>query len=222
MMARVSAILAGDIVRMNQWADEFIARIKPQLTSPPEHEQDWFVHHLAGFVRRGDFTTMTEVIDAAEKGDPVAHCALDLVFHEMLDASETPPASLRDYHRRVSGTPTAQRGPVLIRRLPANIAFMALVRLACQTFSLPDGKKLPATRNREQRRAQKPCGCSVVADGLQRADIDVSESRLTNLWGQQGKIAILFVDAWLAGEPQKVPSDSAVHLGMTSSKNSYS
>ena len=134
----------------------------------------------------------------------------------MLKRSEMPPASLRDYHRRVSGTPTAQRGRFSYEDYRRNIGFMAMVRLACQTFSLP------ATRNRAQRRAQRPCGCSVVADRLQRADIDVSESRLTNLWGQQGKIAILFVDAWLAGEPQRSPSDPAVHLGMTGSKNSYS
>jgi hypothetical protein len=195
-------ILASDLARMNQWADKLVERIKLKLISPADREYEWFVHNLAGLLRGGDFETMTEVIEAAEQGaDPVAHAALDLVFHEMLDAGEMPTAALRDYHRRVSGAPMSQRGRFSYEDYRRNIGFMALVRLTCQVFSLP------ASRNREQRRSQRPCGCSVIAEGLQRGGIDVSESRLTNLWGQQGKIAMLFVDAWqdayLAGRVPK-------------------
>jgi hypothetical protein len=38
MLMTKQLIPASDVVRMNQWADEVIARIKPQLTSLPAHE----------------------------------------------------------------------------------------------------------------------------------------------------------------------------------------
>ena len=216
MTTRLRPILTSDLARMNRWADKLVERIKPKLTSPADREYEWFVHNLVGLIRRGDFKTMTGVIEAAEQGaDPVAHAALDLAFHEMLDAGQMPTVALRDYHRRVSSPP--KRGRFSYEDYRRNVGFMALVRLTCQAFSLPP------TRNREQRRSQRPCGCSVIAEGLQRGGIDVSESRLTNLWGQQGKIAMLFVDAWQAAYlADEFPSDSAVHLGLSGGKNSYS
>jgi hypothetical protein len=176
------------LTEMNRWADALVARVKPELTSSAEREVEWFVHDLMGYIRRGDFKIMTQAIAAAEQGDPVAHAALDRVFHEMLDAGEMPGAALRDYHRRASGAP--KQGRFSYEDYRRNAGFMVLVRLTCQTFSLP------ATRNREQRRARRPCGCSVIAEALQRTEINISESRLTNRWGRHGKIVTVYVDAW--------------------------
>jgi hypothetical protein len=57
-------------------------------------ELEWFVASLADYLRprRCDFQTITQAIEAADKGDSIAHRALDLVFHEMLDAGEMPGA----------------------------------------------------------------------------------------------------------------------------------
>jgi hypothetical protein len=50
-----------------------------------------------------------------------------------------------------------------------------------------------------------------VAAALERAGNEISESRLTNLWGQQGKITVLMVNAreaaYLSRSPQELWAD---------------
>jgi hypothetical protein len=57
---------------------------------------------------------------------------------------------------------------------------LLLMVFTCEIF------KLQPTRNRQAKRAGQPCGASLVAATVQRLGIDVSESRLTNLWGKNG------------------------------------
>jgi hypothetical protein len=187
----VSLIITGDVERMARWADRLVEQTKPRLTSPMEREYEYFVDSLANFIRdRGDdFKVITETIEAADQGDPVAYGALERRFHEILDEHRLPPGSLNDFMRRAGKKDS--RGRYGYEDYRRNVGLMVMVRLVCQAFSLPP------TRNREARRALRPCACSVVADALQRAGIDnVGESRLANLSGRQGKISTLMVDAW--------------------------
>jgi hypothetical protein len=188
----VKLIATDEITRINRWADELVAAFKPKLLSPPEREYEFFIDHLANFIRKhnDDFDIITQVIEAAEQDDPVAHGALERRFHQILDEHRLPPGCLNDYMRRASKEP--RRGRFSYEDYGRNIGFLIMVRLICQDCGLQP------TRNRASRRRRHPCGCSAISDACKRTRIDaleISESRLANLWGTQGKITELLVDA---------------------------
>jgi hypothetical protein len=98
-------------------ADELVERARPKLTVPAAGELEWFVTSLADYLRprRCDFQAITQTIEAADKGDPAAHGALDSVFHEMLDAGEMRAAA----GLSAPPQPGAPARPVRIRSLSA-------------------------------------------------------------------------------------------------------
>ena len=131
---------------------------------------------------RGELTDRQKVIDAARDGDDLSHDVLMAEFHGLLDEGIMPPASLRDYASRTEGHPRRGRGRVWYDDWRRNWGFMALIVLIGVEFNLNP------TRNRA---GEGPCAASIVAIALQRRGFKrVSESRLTNLWGQLGETAI--------------------------------
>jgi hypothetical protein len=72
-----------------------------------------------------------------------------------------------------------------------NVGLTIIVQLTCEAFNLRP------TRNREARRARRPCGCSIAAEALKRNGIDgLGEGRLVNLWAKHGKITVLMINDW--------------------------
>lgn len=149
--------------------------------------RDYLAAGLRERLRRG-LTDRQRVIDAALAGDDLSHDILMAEFDEMLDQNVLPPASLREYARQRDKHPKRGRGRVWYDDWRRNWAFCVLVAHMCLQFNLAP------TRNRA---TEGPCGASVVTIALQRRGFKrVSESRLTNLWGQLGDAAIELIALW--------------------------
>jgi hypothetical protein len=188
-MKRPSLPATVDEERMIGVFVKYVDRIRDKLVEPP---REWLEAQLRDHLRRGLIETQ-QVVEDAEAGDEIAHAALTRVYHEMLDAGEMPGATLRAYKARADLRPAPRRAAGAYAwhdNWRRDWGFMALICLACEAFNFNP------TRNRESRRARRPCGASVVAAALQRRSIDVSEARLTNLWSQQGKIAARYFALW--------------------------
>jgi hypothetical protein len=163
---------------MIQEAMALIARIEDKLTALP---REYIAAQLRERLRRG-LTDRQRVIDAAWDGDDLSHDVLMAEFHEMLDEGIMPPASLRAYAAQTDKHPKRGKGRVWYTDWRRNHGFMILLALVGEKFNLN------ATRSRS---TDSPCAASVLAIALQRRGFKrVSESRLTNLWGQLGEMAI--------------------------------
>jgi hypothetical protein len=141
-----------------------------------EASLEWLETTLRDFLRRGLIETL-KVIEAADQGDEIAHRALVCVFAEM----QAPPAQLKAYVERAAlqGPKTrkpGQHGPYDNWRRDIGIA--VLVYWVRQQFGLSP------TRNRESRRARRPSASSVVAAAMRRNGIEISESRVQNIWSR--------------------------------------
>lgn len=166
----------------------------------PEKSEDsrkWLDRNLREFLRRGLIETL-KVIEAADQGDVIAHEALVCVFAEML----TPPAQLKAYVERTAlhGPPTRKAGAYTpYDNWLRDISFAVLV------YWIHNGFGLHPTRNRESRRAQRPSACSIAATALRRSGIDISESRVQNIWSGLAGAVISFAAAQHAGFPSIIP-----------------
>ena len=149
---------------MIQEAMLLVERIEDKLTSPA---REYIKALLRERLRRG-LTDRDEVIAAAEVGDDLSHEALMDEFHEKLDEGVMPPASLRDYARRTEKHPKRGKGRVWYDDWRRNWGIMLLVALVGGV-------------------AERPCAAGIVAAALKRRGFKrVSESRISNLWGQLG------------------------------------
>ena len=159
-------------------AEELVERVEDKLTGSA---RQWIKAALLTRLR-GELTDRQKVIDAARDGDDLSHDVLMAEFHGMLDEGIMPPASLRDYAARTEEHPRRGRGRVWYDDWGRNWGFLAVIVLIGMEFNLNP------TRNRA---SEGPSATSIVAIALQRRGFKrVSESRLTNLWGQLGETAI--------------------------------
>lgn len=176
---------AGHKTAVDFVAQEWITRSEDWLD--PQVTLQWLEQTVVERVRSGGLLNLMNIIAAAKAGDYVADRALTLAFHSMLNAGEMPPAHLVTYmgqrdleaapHRKPGGHAPHEH----VRR---NYALAVMMMLACEVFDLRP------TRNRAARRAQHPCGASLVAAAATQGGYDVSESRLTNLWAVHGPAVV--------------------------------
>src|SRR5262245_47389752 len=171
------------------WMAQQAARVEHDLKI---NSDVWLLEHAPAALRSGLADRM-KVIEAAENGDVIAHRSLMQAFHQMLDVGEMPPASLRVYAARFNLSndqgirqpePQRKAGRTPYEHLHRNQGLMLLIVFTCEAFNLPP------TRNREARRRRQPCGASIVEAVARRLGIEVSESRLTNLWAGHGVRAV--------------------------------
>jgi hypothetical protein len=176
---------AGHKTAVDFVAREWITRSEDWLD--PLVTLRWLEQTVVERVRSGGLLNLMNIIAAAEDDDYVADRALTLAFHSMINAGERPPAHLSTYmakrdlgqapHRKPGGHSPHEH----VRR---NYALAVMMMLACEVFDLRP------TRNRAARRAQRPCGASLVAAAAAQSGFDVSESRLTNLWAVHGPTVV--------------------------------
>jgi hypothetical protein len=166
------------INRVTMW----VAAIRHRLEMREDEVRAWLETELRARLRSG-LTDRQKVIDEAEAGCRLSHEMLMAEFHELLDVDAMPPASLRAYAARAEKI-KRKRGQSWHHDYMRNIHICMLIALAAREFALKP------TRNREQRRARQPSGCSIVQAALARNDIHLSEGTVTNLWlGIYGQLA---------------------------------
>lgn len=176
---------AGHKTAVDFVAQEWITRSEDWLD--PQVTLQWLEQTVVERVRSGGLLNLMNIIAAAEDGDYVADRCLTLAFHSMINAGEMPPQHLGAYMARRDLRATMPRKPGdhsphdYMRR---NYALAVMMMLACEVYDLRP------TRNRVARRAQRPCGASIVAAAATQAGYDVSESRLTNLWAVHGPAVV--------------------------------
>jgi hypothetical protein len=173
------------------YVDALVARAVP-LVERVQHmlagsAGEWIATEMRKRLRAG-LSERDMVIAAAYAGDALAHEVLMGEFHELLDEGEMPPASLREYARKTELHSKRGKGRVWWddwRRNYAAVTLMAAIGL--------EFPGLEATRNKT---TEKPCCASIASAALRCRGIKMSESRLTNLWGQLGEFTIAMVAAW--------------------------
>ena len=158
------------INRVTIWA----ASIRQRLEMREDEVRAWLETQLRARLRSG-LTDRQKVIDAAEAGCKLSHEVLMAEFHELLNVDAMPPASLRVYAARAEKI-KHKRGQSWHHDFVRNVCICILIGLASREFGLKP------TRNREQRRAGQPSGCSIVQAALARNHIHLDEGTVSNLW----------------------------------------
>jgi hypothetical protein len=153
-----------------QWVGTVSAMIDPA--------RPWIEATLRDRLRQG-LTQRQKVIEAAERGDELSHAVLSAEFHELLDASVMPPASLRAYMAKTDKHPKRRRGHAWWADWRRHWVIVMLVGVTAMRFNL-----FP-TRNKSSLSSLS--ASAVVARALQRSGFKtgVSESFVANLWGSR-------------------------------------
>jgi hypothetical protein len=152
----------------------WVATVRHKLEMREDEVRAWLEMQLRARLRSG-LTDRQKVIDAAEAGCKLSHEVLMAEFHELLDVDAMPPASLRVYAARADKI-EHKRGQPWHYDYMRNVCICMLIGLASREFALKP------TRNREQRRARQPSGCSIVTAALARNHIHLDERTVSNLW----------------------------------------
>jgi len=162
----------ADMERMITAAAEGYAVIRKGMTA--DYSLEWLETALKDVLRKG-LIEQLKVIDAADRGDEIAHRALVCVFAEM----PTPPAQLKAYVERAAlygKGRKAGRNPYSNWR--RDIGLVVLIYCVAKQFDLNP------TRQLESRHPLPPSGASVVRAMLYREGAGISEKRLNNLWSK--------------------------------------
>jgi hypothetical protein len=165
---------ADDLADVDPRVTIWVAAVRDRLEMRGDEVRAWLESQLRARLRSG-LTDRQAVIEAAEAGCKLSHEILMAEFHELLDVDAMPPASLRAYAARAEKI-KHKRGQSWHHDYMRNVCICILVGLASREFAL-----MP-TRNRVQRRARQPSGCSIVTAALARNHIHLDERTVSNLW----------------------------------------
>jgi hypothetical protein len=164
-----------------------------------------FIYELRANMRDG-VVAQQHIIAAARNGDLLAHEALKLEFHDMLNRDAMPPVALRAYAAEYDlRPPRRQRGGDGAKNWNEDWGFVTLVGV----FAHVSG--LEPTRNEATRAARKPSSASVCSTALRlRGYNRATEGRLNKLWSRhvwvwgEGKVGTMgnMLRARLAEFPQ--------------------
>jgi hypothetical protein len=136
---------------------------------------------LRDSLRAGNLSVTLKAIEAAEQHkDELADSVLRFTYAEMANRHEPMSQQLRAFGERAVLRPPVKRKPGAHGPYDdwlRNVHIALLVELACLDFGLHP------QRNRAQRRARQPSGCSVVTAGLARNGIHLDERTVENITG---------------------------------------
>ena len=166
---------------------EWIAPIRSEFGR--EFGRPW-IENAFRCALRNNLIDVVGVVQAAYRGDELADAALRAVGAELMEKPSGRPgeAQILLYYQGAGlrALEKPKRGGVWHREWCRRVTICILVAMACDAFGVP------ATRNRESRRAKRsPSGCSLVAAALAQNKIFIEEKSIqTNLWeGLPGYLA---------------------------------
>jgi hypothetical protein len=164
-------------------ADQLTPKVQEWMSATAT--EAWLEATLLDYLRQGLIEAL-DIIEIADKGDPIADAVLRKHIAELTDANIDPGKTLAAY-----GVKSLLRGPVVrgqghfwSENWRRDIAISCLVFLAEQQFGLKP------TRNRKQRLRGEPSASSVASGALGKIRINVTEKTVEGIHrGVQGKVA---------------------------------
>jgi hypothetical protein len=160
------------VVEISEWVETIQEKMSASYT------REWLEAALREHLQKGLVETL-KVIEWAERDKcPIADAALRRVYAEMRDRREEPPVTLEAYIIK-----TLERGAVPRGR--GHFWFDNWRRdigVACLVYAIMQRYGLRPTRNREQHRRRQPSASSMLAEALGRRRVNLSESRVQNIW----------------------------------------
>jgi hypothetical protein len=173
--------------------DKWIGEIHEKMTA--RFSREWLEAALRDHLQQGLIEAL-QVIEWADRGDPIADAALRRVDAEMRERNDETSPTIKAYGIKaaIRGPVTRGRGHYWFDDWRRNIGIAVLVHLTKEQFGLH------ATRNREQKRRRQASASSVVAAALGRHRVNIGESAVANISVRlQGQVL-----AYVAG-PGNVP-----------------
>jgi hypothetical protein len=140
-------------------------------------------------LRDGSPEVTAKAVHAAEhEDDEIADRCLRQVYAEKVDAADgLMTAALKAFGVRAIRRPATTRGPgrqTWHADYKRNLLIGVLVQMICLKYGLHK------SRSRGSRREQMPCGTSVVSAGIYRCGVELSESRVGEIYdGLAGVLA---------------------------------
>ena len=151
----------------------------------------WLEAKLCEELRSGSLESL-QVVEWARNGDLIADAALRRVYFEMENLDLKPPAIVKSYclETIARGPLTRGRGHFWFDNYTRDIGVALLVWLTCEQYGL-----LPS-RNREQRRQERPSGSSIVAAAFRRRENRHlrAERTVYDIWKKHSNQVLTYAD----------------------------
>jgi hypothetical protein len=164
-----------------------------QRNMSADYTRGWLKMMLQDFLRKGLIETL-QLIEAADRGNEIAHEALVSVHAEM----QNPPAQLKAYVERaaIQRTKSRKRGRKGYDNLLRNLGLCVLIYWVAKRFNLNPTRELESC-------VVPWSGASVLAVAMRRRGAKTSEKRLNNIWSEGWGATVL---NFVATRPMSIPN----------------